>query len=191
MTIFDLTIGRIIYLIETLDKILFEAQFEILRSLGIFLSLFITGLMIFFWIKIETIIKDETKFWQPLLKNLKDFFFLKRSKKNFNKIKAIFYKDKNKGLIEINNFLDFVLEIFGQTNSLEEKLNKISTSILPNLEELKKAVEIVKIINLKLKNNEEINLTDDDYLLIFHEYEKALLNLNLINEEDFLAKNLK
>jgi hypothetical protein len=191
MTIFDLTIGRIIYLIETLDKILFEAQFEILRSLGIFLSLFITGLMIFFWIKIETMIKDETKFWQSLLKNLKDFFFLKRSKKNFNEIKAIFYKDKNKGLIEINNFLDFVLEIFGQTNSLEEKLNKISTSILPNLEELKKAVEIVKIINLKLKNNEEINLTDDDYLLIFHEYEKALLNLNLINEEDFLAKNLK
>jgi hypothetical protein len=62
---------------------------------------------------------------------------------------------------------------------------------LPNLEEIKKAIEIVKIIEEKIKNQEEINLSEDEYFVIFHEYEKALLNLNILTTEDFLVKNLK
>jgi hypothetical protein len=75
--------------------------------------------------------------------------------------------------------------------SLEEKLSKVSPLILPNLEEIKKAIEIVKIIAEKIKNQEEINLSEDEYFVIFHEYEKALFNLNILATEDFLVKNLK
>jgi len=191
MTIFDLTIGRIISLVEGINKLLFQTPIEILKALGLFFSLFLTLLMVLAWIKIEKETKDEIGYWKTLIKNRRDFYFLKKPKKNFEEIKKIFYEDKNKALIEINKFFDFVLEVFGYEGSLEEKLNKVSPLILPNLEEVKKAVEIVKIIEEKIKNREEINLTEDEYFLIFHEYEKALLNLNILTIEDFLVKNLK
>jgi len=191
MTIFDLTIGRIINLVEGINKFLLQTPVEILRALGFLFSLFLTGLMIFLWIKWEREVQDEIWFWKLLFKNLKDFNFLKQPKKHFEEIKKIFYQDKNRALVEINRFFDFVLEVFGYEGSLEEKLSKVSPLILPNLEEVKKAVEIVKIIEEKIKNREEINLTEDEYFLIFHEYEKALLNLNILTIEDFLVKNLK
>jgi hypothetical protein len=191
MTIFDLTIGRIINLVEGINKLLFQTPFEILKALGLFFSLFLTGLMVFVWIKIEKETKDEIGYWKTLIKNQKDFYFLKKPKKNFEEIKKTFYEDKNKALIEINKFFDFVLEVFGYEGSLEEKLSKVSPLILPNLEEIKKAIKIVKIIEEKIKNQEEINLTEDEYFIIFHEYEKALLNLNILTTEDFLVKNLK
>ena len=191
MTIFDLTIGRIILLIEEINKLLFQTPVEILKALGLFFSLFLTGLIIFAWIRIERQTKDEIGYWKSLIKNQKDFFFLKQPKKNFENIKKIFYEDKNKALIEINKFFDLVLEVFGYEGSLEEKLSKVSPLILPNLDEIKKAVEIVKLLEEKIKNQEEINLTEEEYFVIFHEYEKALLNLNILTTEDFLAKNLK
>jgi hypothetical protein len=191
MTIFDLTIGRIISLIEEINKLLFQTPAEILRALGLFFSLFLTGLMVFAWIKIEKETKEEINYWKYLIKNRKDFYFLKKPKRNFDEIKKIFYEDKNKALIEINKFFDFVLEVFGYEGNLEEKLGKVSPLILPNLEEIKKAIEIVKIIEEKIKNQEEINLTEDEYFLIFHEYEKALLNLNILTTEDFLVRNPK
>jgi hypothetical protein len=191
MTIFDLTIGRIISLVEGINKLLFQTPIEILKALGLFFSLFLTLLMVLAWIKMEKETKDEINYWKTLIKNRRDFYFLKKPKKNFEEIKKIFYEDKNKALIEINKFFDFVLEVFGYEGSLEEKLNKVSPLILPNLEEIKKAIEIVKIIEEKIKNQEEINLTEDEYFVIFHEYEKALLNLNILATEDFLVKNLK
>jgi hypothetical protein len=191
MTIFDLTIGRIINLVEGINKLLFQTPLEILKALGLFFSLFLTGLMVFVWIKIEKETKDEIGYWKTLIKNRRDFYFLKNSKRYFLKIKKNFYEDKNKALIKINKFFDFVLEVFGYEGSLEEKLNKVSPLILPNLEEIKKAIEIVKIIEEKIKNQEEINLSEDEYFVIFHEYEKALLNLNILTTEDFLVKNLK
>jgi hypothetical protein len=191
MTIFDLTIGRIINLAEWINKFLLQTPVEILKALGLFFSLFLTGLMVFFWIKIEKETEDEIGYWKTLIKNRKDFYFLKKPKKNFEEIKKIFYEDKNKALIEINKFFDFVLEVFGYKGNLEEKLNKISPLILPNLEEIKKAIEVVKIIEEKIKNQEEINLTEDEYFVIFYEYEKALFNLNILATEDFLVKNLK
>jgi hypothetical protein len=191
MTIFDLTIGRIISLVEGINKFLLQTPVEILKALGLFFSLFLTFLMVLAWIKIEKETKDEINYWKYLFKNRKDFYFLKKPKRNFEEIKKIFYEDKNKALIEINKFFDFVLEVFGYEGSLEEKLNKVSPLILPNLEEIKKAIEIVKIIEEKIKNQEEINLTEDEYFVIFHEYEKALLNLNILATEDFLVKNLK
>jgi hypothetical protein len=191
MSIFDLTIGRIINLVEGINKFLLQTPVEILKALGLFFSLFLTGLMVFAWIKIEKETKDEIGYWKTLIKNRRDFYFLKNSKRYFLKIKKNFYEDKNKALIKINKFFDFVLEVFGYEGSLEEKLNKVSPLILPNLEEIKKAIEIVKIIEEKIKNQEEINLSEDEYFVIFHEYEKALLNLNILTTEDFLVKNLK
>jgi hypothetical protein len=191
MAIFDLTIGRIINLVEGINKFLFQTPVEILKALGLFFSLFLTGLMVFVWIKIEKETKDEIGYWKTLIKNRRDFYFLKNSKRYFLKIKKNFYEDKNEALIKINKFFDFVLDVFGYEGSLEEKLSKISPLILPNLEEIKKAIEIVKIIEEKIKNQEEINLSEDEYFVIFHEYEKALLNLNILTTEDFLVKNLK
>ena len=191
MTIFDLTIGRIISLVEVINKFLLQTPVEILKALGLFFSLLLTFLMVLAWIKIEKETKDEIDYWKYLFKNRKDFYFLKKPKKNFEEIKKIFYEDKNKALIEINKFFDFVLEVFGYEGSLEEKLSKVSPLILPNLEEIKKAIEIVKIIEEKIKNQEEINLSEDEYFVIFQEYEKALLNLNILTTEDFLVKNLK
>jgi hypothetical protein len=191
MAIFDLTIGRIINLVEGINKFLLQTPVEILKALGLFFSLFLTGLMVFVWIKIEKETKDEIGYWKTLIKNRRDFYFLKNSKRYFLKIKKNFYEDKNNALIKINKFFDFVLEVFGYEGSLEEKLNKVSPLILPNLEEIKKAIEIVKIIEEKIKNQEEINLSEDEYFVIFHEYEKALLNLNILTTEDFLVKNLK
>jgi hypothetical protein len=105
MTIFDLTIGRIINLVEGINKFLFQTPFEILKALGLFFSLFLTGLMVFVWIKIEKETKDEIGYWKTLIKNRRDFYFLKNSKRYFLKIKKNFYEDKNRSLIKINKFL--------------------------------------------------------------------------------------
>jgi hypothetical protein len=59
MTIFDLTIGRIINLVEGINKFLLQTPVEILKALGLFFSLFLTGLMVFAWIKIEKETIDE------------------------------------------------------------------------------------------------------------------------------------
>jgi NurA-like 5'-3' nuclease len=191
MTLLDLTIGRIIFLVEFLDKLLFGNIFIIIKVLGLFLSLIISSLLIFIWIKLENEYKDETNFWLTLIKNTKDFYFLKKAKKNFDEIKKIFHEDQNKGLIEIDNFLNFVLETFGYEGKLEEKLNQIDINLLPNLEDIKKANKIVEIIKNYLDNNKQINLSYDEYLLIFNEYEKTLFYLNVLNPEDFLVKSLK
>jgi hypothetical protein len=119
MTLLDLTIGRIIFLVEFLDKLLFGNIFIIIKVLGLFLSLIISFLLIFIWIKLENEYKDETNFWLTLIKNTKDFYFLKKAKKNFDEIKKIFHEDQNKGLIEIDNFLNFVLETFGYEGKLK------------------------------------------------------------------------
>jgi len=191
MTIFDLTIGRIINLVESLNKFLLETPIEILKAFGFFFSLFLTALMILYWIKMEKETKDEIGYWQSLIKNQKDFYFLKKPKKRFEEIKKIFHQDKNKALIELNDFFDFVLQVFGYEGSLKEKLDKISLEILPNLEEIKKAFKVVNIIKEKLNNNEKIDLTDDEYFIIFHEYEKALFHLNILAREDFLVRSLE
>jgi len=191
MTIFDLTIGRVLSLIEAINRFLLETPITVLKAIGLFFSLLITILMILYWLRIEKETKDEIGYWQTLIKNIKDFYFLQKPNKNFKEIKKIFYQNHAQGLIELNKFFDFVLGVFGYDGTLEEKLNKVSTEILPNLEEIKKAYQIVRLIQEKLKNNQTLNLTDDEYLLIFHEYEKALLNLNILTTEDFLVKSLK
>lgn len=191
MTILDLTIGRIINLIENINKLLFETPFEILKALGFLFSLLITFLMILFWIKFEKETKTEINYWKRLIKNIKDFQSMKNFPTTFDKIKKMYYQNKNLALIEVDQFLNFTLETFGYEGNLDEKLNKVPATILLNLEEIKKAHQIVKIIKEKLANNEEIPLTDDEYLMIFHEYEKALYNLNILTTENFLVNFLK
>jgi hypothetical protein len=189
MTIFDLTIGRILGLVESITKALFGPPIEILKTLGLTFSLIITGLLLYFWIKLEMNDKDEITFWQVIIKNRKEYKFLKRAKEEFLKIKANFYKNKIQSLIEINNFLDEILTIFGYKGSLEEKLDKIYEKFLPNKEEIKKARKILILIDQRINQGKNVNLSESDYLTIFHEYEKGLFYLNVITEEDFLVKN--
>ncbi len=191
MSIFQLTIGKILFLIETITNYFIGKGFYLFKSSIFLLSLLFSIFLIFLWFRYELKNKDEIKKWQLYLKTVKDYLFLKNPKKNFEEIKKIFYQDKILALQEINKFLDFVLTNFGYSGTLEEKIEKVNEIVLPNKEDLKKALTIYKLIEEKIKNNEKVELSDDEYLLVFHQYELALFNLNIINQEDFLAKNLK
>ncbi len=189
MPIFELTFGRIINLIEAITKFLFATPIEILKSLGFLFSLIITGLLIYFWIKLEIKNKDEIDFWNFIFETERHYQLIREAKNKFKKIKEHFHNNKLQGLIEVNNFLDEILAVCGYEGNLEEKLNKINEKFLPNKEEIKKARQILLLINQKKQANESIELSDDEYLIIFHEYEKGLLSLNIITEEDFLVRN--
>ena len=191
MTIFDLTIGRLVLLIEALTDFFLGNWFFLFKSSILILSLFISFYLLWLWLKYEMKNKEEISKWSLYLKSIKDFYFLKESKKTFQEIKELFYKDKFLALQKINEFLNFVLETFGYEGNLEEKLTKINSNFLPSLENLKKAISIYNLIEEKFKNNREINLTEDEYLLVFHAYEVALKDLNILTTEDFLVKNLK
>lgn len=191
MNIFDLTIGKIIKVLETLINFVFKQAYYFLEISIFIFSLTISLVLIWLWLKYEIKNKDEINKWKNYKKWVKEYFFLKKPKKDFEEIKKIFYENKILALRNLNNFLNFVLETFGYEGKLEEKLVKINPEFLPNIENLKKAFSIYKLIEEKLKNSEKINLTDEDYLLLFHTYEIALYNLNIITLEDFLVKNLE
>lgn len=189
MPLFELTFGKIISLIEGFTKILFGTAIEFFRGLFLTISLIIIGFLIFFWIKLELKNKDEITFWQIISKNIKNYKFYKEIPQRFNDIKKSFQKNKVNGLIQINNFLDDILSASGYEGSLEEKLDKINIKFLPNKEEIKKTRKILILINEKLQTKEKINLTDEEYFLIFQEYQKALLYLKAINDQDLLVMN--
>lgn len=190
MSLFELTIGRILSLVEALTNFVLGKGFYLFKASISILALFFSFFLIWLWLKYELKNKDEINKWKFYLKTVKEYFFLKKPKKKFEEIKKIFYEDKILALKEINEYLNFVLEIFGYEGDLEKKIEKINPKFLPNLDDLKKAISIYKLIEEKLKNNEKLDLTEEDYLLIFHTYEIALKNLNVLTIEDFLVKNL-
>ncbi len=191
MSLFQLTIGKIFLLVASLINLVIGDSFYLFKSTILILALIFSFFLVWLWFKYELKNRDEIDKWITYFKFVAEYFFLKQPKKNFEKIKKIFYQDKILALKELNEFLNFVLETFGYEGSFEEKLAKINSEILPNLEDLKKAFFICQLIEEKLKNNEEINLNTEDYLLIFHTYEVALKDLNIIGPEDFLVTNLK
>lgn len=189
MTVSNSFFYKLFYFIDNINRFLFEIPFSVFKIIGFSLSLLVIFLSIFYWIKLEKENRDELDYWQTLIKNSRDFRFLQRPNKNFEKIKKIFYQNKIQGLIELTKFFDFVLDVFGYEGNLEEKLTKIQPEFLPNLEKVKKAYQIIILAEEKLKNNQTINLTEDDYLLVFHEFEQALFFLNILTREDFLVKS--
>lgn len=187
MNTINSTLDKIFSLIDESTKLALQISFDIIKVFLLFFSLILSGFLIFVWIKLEIKNRDEIDKWKGLIKNIKDFFFIKENaKKRFEEIKKLFYQDKIQGLIEINDFFNSVLNTFGYEGNLKEKLEKIAPQILPSKEEIKKAVEIVEI--LKEKRSQ---LSEEEYLMIFHQYEIALKELNVITEQDFLATSLK
>lgn len=186
MSIFDLTIGKIFSLIEISIKFVLERPLAFRYTLY-FLSLIFTFALIFHWIKLELKNQDEIGKWKGLWKLRKNFYFYKNAKKNWEEIKSKFLENKKEGLILAKNFVNLVLDTFGYEGSLEEKLDKVSLVVLPNKEDLKKATEIAKIIEEKMRNNEEIDLDEKEILLVFNQFEISLQNLNIISTQDFLA----
>jgi uncharacterized membrane protein len=189
MPIFELTFGKIVSLIEEIGKNILGPYVQLLRGLFLTISLIIIVLLIYFWIKLELKNKDEIDFWRGLRKNLNHYKFYKKIRQNFNIIKNEFQKDKIKGLNQINDFLDKLLDTFGYEGNLEEKLNKIDIKFLSNKEEVKKARKALILINEKLQAGEKLNLTNEEYFLIFQEYQQALFHLRAINEQDLLVMN--
>ncbi len=191
MSLLELTLGRIFSLIEATTNLFLGKTLLLLKSVFLFFILIFCFLLIFFWLSLEIKNQDELGKWKFYLNSLIRFYFRKNPRKKFEEIKNIFYQNKFLALEEINKFLDFVLETFGYTGSLEEKLNSLNKEILPNLEEIKKAIRITELIKEKMNKNEKIELSQEEFLLIFHEYEKALYHLNVLTKEDFLVTNLK
>lgn len=191
MSLFELTIGRILSLVEALINFALGKGFYLFKASISILALFFSFFLIWLWLKYELKNKDEIGKWKFYLKTSKEYFFLKKPKKKFEEIKKVFYEDKILALREINEYLNFVLETFGYQGNLEEKTEKINPEFLPSLDDLKKAISIYKLIEERLKNNEELGLTEEDYLLIFHAYEIALKDLNVLTTEDFLVKSPK
>lgn len=156
------------------------------KSLVFLISILISGWLIVFWIKFEKETKDEIGFWNSIIKNWKDYKFIKEFKKKFNLTKRIFNYDKKRSILLLIDLTEKSLETFGYEGTIEEKFNKLNQIEIFNKEKIGKILEIIKII----KENEDLKVLDDeDYLVIFHELEKILCDLKLINIEDFLVKN--
>lgn len=162
-----------------------------LKSFLIIISFFLSLFLVWLWLRFEIKNKDETFKWKSYSKNVRDYIFLKTAKKRFKRIKEIFYRDKILAFQEINKFLEMALGTFGYQGNLEEKLESLNKNILTNYEDLKKTLIICQLINKKLENQDNIDLSEDDYLLIFHTYEVALKDLNILATEDFLVRTLE
>ncbi len=186
MTIFDLTFGKIIYLIEKLTEILISTPY-LAKILVYLFSLTLSITIIIFWIKLEIKNRDEVNKINRFIKNRKIFLFYKKRKDIWNQIKNIFSQDKNRGLIEIKKLLDFSLETFGYEGTLQEKINNTNEEIIINKNDLLKAIEIVEAIEKKLSHHQKIDIKDKEYFLILKQFEIALLSLNIISTQDCLA----
>lgn len=168
-----------------------SGTFYFIKFIFLLSSLIFSLILVIIWLKFELKNKDEIGKWQSYLKWLRNYLFLKNPKSHFEKIKKTFHYNPILALREINNFLDFVLTTFGYEGNLEEKINKANPSIFSNPEDLKKAILAWRLIEERLKESENVNLNQNDYLLLFHTYEIALKDLNIISSEDFLVKNLE
>lgn len=191
MSLFELTIGRILSLLEALINFVLGKSFYLFKASISILVLFFSFFLIWLWFKYELKNKDEFRKWKFYFNSVKEYYFLKKPKRQFEEIKKVFYEDKILALREINEYLNFVLETFGYEGNLEEKIEKINPEFVPSLDDLKKAISIYKLIEEKLNNNEDLGLTEEEYLLIFHTYEIALKDLNVLTTEDFLVKSSK
>jgi len=189
MAFLEVIFNKLIYLTETVSNIFLLSTFNLIKSFVFIVSLGITCLLIYFWIKLEIKNKDEYRYWNTIFKSIKDYNFLKKQRKFFTQIKEIFYKDNIQGIFEIHDFLDFVLTTFGYQGSFEDKIQSVSEKILSNKEEVKKAFQILCLIKEKIENGQQIDLSSDDFLLIFKTYEKSLYELKVLDFEDLLVKS--
>lgn len=191
MPILQLTIGKILRLIEETAQIIYENLFFINELLFyLFILVFCFTLAIKYIIN-ELKYQKEIKKWQIYYKLLYYYLFLKKKNKRFAQIKETFYLNKLASLYELRNLLKEALTTFGYEGSLKEQLEKINNILMPNIEQLKKAEIIFNIIEQKYNQQADINLNENDFLVLFHTYEIALFNLKIINQEDFLVTHLK
>lgn len=184
--IFELTFGKIFIFLETLLKLIIPSEAYLAKIFIFLLSIILSSFLVFIWIKLELKNQDEIDYWQSFFKSRRDYKFIKQQKKSFEKIKKIFLQDKIAGLIAIDNFLKQVIEMFGYSGeSFEEKIDQLPQEIIKTKEEIKKAIKIVSLI----KEKEQFKLNDNEYNLIFDTYQKFLLDLGVVTNDDLLGVN--
>ncbi|MCS7200681.1 MAG: hypothetical protein NZ822_00820 [Patescibacteria group bacterium] len=189
MEIIELTVGKVFLFFETILNFIIPTGLG-LAKLSVYLtSLILTSLMIIWWIKFELVNQDEIDYWQSFLKSRKDFKFIKNQEKNFKRIKAIFINDKIRGLIEIDKFVNSIVDMFGYGEyTLEEKVDKIPDDVAKNKEDLKKSIKIVNLIKEKINKGDDVDLKDEEFNIVFNSYEKFLIDLGIITTENFLVE---
>lgn len=189
MEIIELTVGKVFLFFETILNFIIPAGLGFAKLSIYLISLILTSLMIIWWIKFELVNQDEIDYWQSFLKSRKDFKFIKNQEKNFKRIKAIFINDKIRGLIEIDNFVNSIVDMFDYGEyTLEEKVDKIPDDVAKNKEDLKKSIKIVNLIREKINKGEDVNLKDEEFNLVFNSYEKFLTDLGIVTTENFLVE---
>lgn len=184
MPVIDLTIGKILNLIEEIIVQTIGINFELFKSLIFLFSIFYSLNLILFWIYLEMKNKDEIGFWDFILKSYKRFKDLKKASFSYQNVKETYLNNKQEGLFGLRDFFKLALESYGYSGNLEEILNQLNEKILPNLEDVKKAIKAINLIE-KNKNN---NLSDEEIELLYSTIETALYHLNVIEKEDFLVK---
>lgn len=182
--IFELTFGKIFAFIETLLKLIVPSEIYLTKIFIYLSSIILSSFLIFVWIKLELKNQDEIDYWQSIVKSKRDYNFIKKQKNKFETIKKIFSQNKTKGLIAIDDFLRQIMEMFGYSNeNLEEKINQLPQKIFKITEDIKKAIKIVSLI----KEKEQIKLKENEYYLIFNTYQKFLLDLGIITNDNLLV----
>ncbi|BCX15330.1 MAG: hypothetical protein KatS3mg097_222 [Candidatus Parcubacteria bacterium] len=191
MPVLQLTIGKILKLIEGTVQILYDNLFFLSELFFYILILTFCFILITKYIINELKYQKEIKKWQTYYKLLSYYFFLKKKNKRFAEIKETFYLNKIAALYELRNLLHEALTTFGYEGSLKEQLEAVKNNLIPNVDQLKKAETIFNLLEEKYKQQGNIKLNENDFLVLFHTYETALFNLKIINQEDFLATHLK
>lgn len=183
MSLIDFIYRNLSYVLDSIVFFFFRNPL----ALKFLIYLFSLALCLFFiyqWVKLEIKNQDEIGKWKGFFTLRKRFRFYKNSRKIWNKVKSKFLENKKQGLIYALNYLDYALGTLGYEGDIDEKIQKINPTFINNLEDLKKAIEITKI--LKETKRE---LSDEEYFLVFKQFEFALEKLKFINQEDFLALN--
>lgn len=188
--IFELTIGKIFLFIETLLRIIIPSGVSLAKIFIFLFSIILSSFLIIVWIKLELKNKDEISFWQLIFKSKRDYKFIKKMKNNFTKIKNTFTQDKIKGLIAIDDFLKQIIEMFDYPGeNLEKKIDQLPQEIIKTTTEIKKAIKIVGLIKEKKQRGEELSLKENEYDLIFDVYQKFLVDLRVVPNENLLVMN--
>lgn len=144
-------------------------------ALGFFFLLFILWTLIFTSFLEELFLRDLKEFlsYKPYFAKIYAPKWAKIKKRLESKIEA----EVKLAILEADNLLDDLLKREGYSGqTLEEKLEKLTKEILPNIEELKEAIKVKKAI----VEDPSFKLDFEEASKVISIYEKALKDLQAL-----------